>query len=82
MIITETITINSIEYQRTYSDAGLIIERNGVQYSEAIDPIGIERIYIETDELLPDIELETEDMVTLQTSVDILLGGRDDELDW
>lgn len=34
---------------RTYSDLGVQIEREGVQYSEAIDPAGLEREYTETD---------------------------------
>lgn len=34
---------------RTYSDLGVQIEREGVQYSEAIDPAGLGREYTETD---------------------------------
>ena len=50
MIITENVTINDREFRRTYSDEGFMIERDGVQYSEAIDPIGFEdRVYTETD---------------------------------
>lgn len=50
MIKTETVTINDREFRRTYSDEGFMIERDGVQYSEAIDPIGFEdRVYTETD---------------------------------
>jgi hypothetical protein len=50
MIITETVTINDRDFRRTYSDEGFMIERDGVQYSEAIDPIGFEdRVYTETD---------------------------------
>ena len=35
---------------RTYSDAGVMIERDGVRYSEAIDPAELGRTYTETDE--------------------------------
>ena len=49
MIQTETITIRGKQFRRTWSDAGLIIERDGAQYSEAIDPISFERVYTETD---------------------------------
>lgn len=50
MIKTETVTINGREFRKTYSDEGFMIERDGVQYSEAIDPIGFEdRVYTETD---------------------------------
>lgn len=33
----------------TYSDLGVQIEREGVQYAEAIDPAGLGREYTETD---------------------------------
>lgn len=50
MIKTETVTINGRDFRKTYSDEGFMIERDGVQYSEAIDPIGFEdRVYSETD---------------------------------
>ena len=49
MLIKEVVTINGTEFNHTYSDAGFYIERDGVQYSDAIDPIDIEREYIETD---------------------------------
>jgi hypothetical protein len=49
MIVTETITINNTQYQRTYSDNGFCVERDGVQYDEAIDPIDSGRTYTETD---------------------------------
>ena len=48
---------DGIVLNRTYSDRGMMIERDGVQYSEAIDPVDIERIYTETD--IP-IEIEEE----------------------
>ncbi len=34
---------------RTYSNRGMMIERDGVQYSEAIDPAELNRQYTETD---------------------------------
>lgn len=34
---------------RTYSDRGMMLLREGVCYSEAIDPEQAERIYTETD---------------------------------
>ena len=49
MIITETVTINNKQFTKTYSDSGFMVERDGVQYSEAIDPIGINREYTETN---------------------------------
>lgn len=40
---------------RTYSSTGMMIERDGALYSEAIDPSDTNRIYTETD-----IPMETE----------------------
>lgn len=50
MIKTEIITINNIQFQKTWSDANYLIERDGAKYSEAVDPIDIERTYTETTE--------------------------------
>ena len=52
MVITENVTINGREFIRNYSDEGFMIERDGVRYSEAIDPIEFKdvRTYTETDE--------------------------------
>lgn len=44
---------------KSYSDAGFYIERDGVQYGEAIDPEECGRVYIETD-----IPLEEEEDFT------------------
>ena len=50
MIQVEIITIKNKQYMRTYSDAGFCIERDGAIYSEAIDPLGSDRVYTETNE--------------------------------
>jgi hypothetical protein len=50
MIVKLTKEINGVEYDYTYSDADMMIERNGVRYSEAIDPPNSGREYTETDE--------------------------------
>jgi hypothetical protein len=50
MIIKTTKVINGVEYDYTYSDAGMMIERNGARYSEALDPLNSGREYTETDE--------------------------------
>lgn len=52
MIISETIKMNDKNFTRTYSDAGFYIERNGVHYAEAVDPLGSGREYTETDILI------------------------------
>ena len=50
MIKTEIVTIRDKQYQRTWSDVGMMIERNGARYSEAVDPLNSGRTYTETDE--------------------------------
>lgn len=51
MIITEYYKTrdDGVVLNRTYSDMGMMIERDGVRYSEAIDPAELNRQYIETD---------------------------------
>ena len=41
---------DGVELTRTYSDAGMMIERDGIRYAEAIDPTHLGREYTETDE--------------------------------
>jgi hypothetical protein len=58
MIITEYYKTreDGVVLNRTYSDAGFMIEREGVRYSEAIDPVEMNRQYIETDEPIQEID--------------------------
>ena len=58
MIKTENLTINGKSFIRTYSDSGYMVERDGIRYSEAIDPAEFSRQYTETDE---PIEGETDE---------------------
>lgn len=51
---------DGVVLNRTYSDKGMMVERNGVRYSEAIDPAEFGRIYIETDEPIEPAEEMTE----------------------
>ena len=60
MIVTANLIINGKEFIKTYSDEGFMIEREGVRYSEAIDPAEFNRQYIETDELIEPVEELTE----------------------
>ena len=50
MIQTENLTINGRAFVKTYSDNGMMVERDGVRYSDAIDPAEYGRVYTETDE--------------------------------
>ena len=49
MLKTEFYAIRSdgVELQRTYSDQGYYIYRDGVLYEEAIDPVSEHRLYNE-----------------------------------
>lgn len=55
MIITEyyMTRMDGVKLNRTYSDKGLMIERDGVLYIEAIDPAILGRQYTETDQPVP-----------------------------
>lgn len=50
MLVTEQTTINGKSFTKTYSDAGMMIERDGTRYSEAFDPSEFKREYTETNE--------------------------------
>lgn len=49
MILRDELQINGRDFIKTYSSKGFMIERDGVQYSEAIDPAEFNREYTETD---------------------------------
>lgn len=55
MIITEIYQTNAdgTVLIRTFSDIGVYIERDGALYTDAIDPIGTERVYTETNIPIP-----------------------------
>lgn len=50
MIVTEIYKTRAdgVVLNRTYSDSGYQIERDGIRYDEAIDPAHLNRIYTET----------------------------------
>ena len=70
MIKTENLTINGKAFVRTYSDAGYLVERDGIRYGEAIDPAEFGRTYTETDEQA-EVMTETEEKAK---AYDILMG--------
>ena len=72
MIDPTYLTINGRQFIRRVSDLGVMIERDGVRYSEAIDPADLGRTYTETDEPVDVVELsETEEKAR---AYDILTG--------
>lgn len=50
MLKTDAVTYNGKDYIRTWSDADLMIERDGSLYEEAVDPVDSGRTYTETDQ--------------------------------
>ena len=72
MIVTESLNVNGRTVIKTYSDRGCMVERDGVCYSEAIDPAEFGRTYTETDERIP-YEEQTE-VEQKAAAYDILTG--------
>lgn len=70
MIYTETVEIRGKQFVRTYSDTYRIM-RDGLEYDEAVDPIGSGRTYTESDTLLESGMTETEQKAA---AYDILTG--------
>ena len=56
---------DGVRLVRAYSDIGMMIERDGVRYSEAVDPEDLGRVYTETDEPIPDIVLAMQRGITM-----------------
>lgn len=73
MIITERVTINNRDFIRTYSDEGRYVVRDGVSYSEAIDPIGTGRVYTE-GEIMPEDTADMTETEAKAKAYDILVG--------
>ena len=61
MIKTELITVEKRQLRRTWSDVGFMIERDGVVYSEAVDPIDSGLLYEETTIPLEEEEATIDD---------------------
>ena len=72
MIITENVTIRNRDFTRTYSDENRYVVRDGVSYSEAIDPIGTNRVYTE-GEIMPE-ETDMTEVEAKAKAYDILVG--------
>lgn len=70
MIKTETVTIGGRELTHTWSDRSVMIERNGILYDSAYDPVYAGRVYTEAlDHPIEELEL------TAEEALQILLGG-------
>ena len=73
MIITENVTIRNRDFVRTYSDENRYVVRDGVSYSEAIDPIGTNRVYTE-GEIMPEEPTGMTEVEAKAKAYDILVG--------
>lgn len=64
MIVTERFMTRSdgVELNRIYSNIGMMIERDGKRYSEAVDPAHLGRVYTETSEPIENEEEENEEL--------------------
>ena len=73
MIITEKVTIRDRDFIRTYSDSNRFVVRDGVSYSEAIDPVGTGRTYTE-GEVMPEEVTDMSEVEAKAKAYDILVG--------
>ena len=73
MIITEKVTIRSRDFIRTYSDSNRFVVRDGVSYSEAIDPLDSGRVYTE-GEVMPEEVTDLSEVEAKAKAYDILVG--------
>ena len=71
MIVQTTKEINGVIFTYTYSDSGNMIEREGVRYSEAVDPLDSGRLYTETDEPI-DVGTKEETVEDYKAALQIL----------
>ena len=75
MIIQTTKEINGVMYAYTYSDSGFMIERDGVEYAEAIDVEGASYTYTETETPIEMPEMTTEERLQdAETALGIMFG--------
>lgn len=54
---------DGVVLHRTYSDKGMLIERDGELYEDAVDPVDSGREYRETDTPIPQGEVTEEDYI-------------------
>ena len=75
MIVQTTQEINGVVYAYTYSDSGFMIERDGVEYSEAVDVTDAPYTYTETETPIETPEMTTEERLQdAETALGIMFG--------
>lgn len=67
MLLTEELTVEGRILVRTYSDQNMQIERDGVRYAEAIDPIETGRTYTETEDPIDEGEITDSEALRIIT---------------
>lgn len=72
MIKTEELTVNGKTFVRTYSNENRYVVRDGISYSEAVDPAEFGRTYTEGD-VMPEVSSMTETEEKAM-AYDILMG--------
>ena len=70
MIVREIMTIKDKDFLHTYSNSGMLIERDGVIYSDAIDPIESGRTYTESS-------MSIEEYNTIMAEAEAVIGGEE-----
>lgn len=77
MIIQTKKEINGVMYAYTYSDSGFMIERDGVEYSEAVDVTDAPYTYTETETPIETPEMTTEERLQdAEMALGIIFGHR------
>ena len=75
MIVQTTKEINGVMYAYTYSNSGFMIERDGVEYSEAVDVTDAPYTYTETETPIETPEMTTEERLQdAETALGIIFG--------
>ena len=75
MIVQTTKEINGVMYAYTYSNSGFMIERDGVEYSEAVDVTDASYTYTETETPIEMPEMTTEERLQdAETALEIMFG--------
>ena len=74
MIIKENLIIGERDFIKTYSDIGMMVERDGERYAEAIDPAEYGREYVETNEPVEAVEEVTGDEISAEEFYNMVEG--------
>lgn len=71
MIKCDEYTLNGVQFKRWYSDAGMMVEREGILYEEACDPAEYNRTYNETNVPIEEPETTPEELLNIITGEEV-----------